>query len=215
MPNPQITKVILVEDHPLLRMGTRSVLTKLGDRISIVGEAESGEQLFSLLKHTTPDMVLLDIILPDTSGVKVAEQLRSMFPDIKILVLSSETSEATIMELIHVGIQGFINKNEPTQELLNAVESVICGIEYYGKDIARIIHDVSIAKSSPSVRFTDREIEIIRLCSEGYTGKQISDLINISVRTVDTHKTNIFNKLGIRNTVELIKYGLRNGIIVL
>lgn len=205
--------IILVEDHPLFRMGIKAALTANSDAIRIIGEADTGKSFYSLMVMLNPSLVLLDIRLPDTGGVEIATWLRQRYPQVKILVLSSETNENTIVELVSVGIDGFISKQEPTSELILAIESVMSGIAYFGKDVSKIIHDISIAKGTSPVQFTDRELEIIKLCAEETTGRKIAERLNISCRTVETHKANIFQKLGINSTVELIRYAVQTGII--
>ena len=205
--------IILVEDHPLFRMGIKAALTANSDAIRIIGEADTGKSFYSLMVMLNPSLVLLDIRLPDIGGVEIATWLRQRYPQVKILVLSSETNENTIVELVSVGIDGFISKQEPTSELILAIESVMSGIAYFGKDVSKIIHDISIAKGTSPVQFTDRELEIIKLCAEETTGRKIAERLNISCRTVETHKANIFQKLGINSTVELIRYAVQTGII--
>ncbi len=211
----EVTRIVLVDDHILFRIGLRSALEQCDTPLEIVGEAGSGRQLFEVLQGCMVDMVLLDIVLPEMSGIDIASKLRVEYPEIKILMLSAESDQETICRLMDIGIDGFVSKTVPVDELCRAVEYVADGAEYFGRDIARIIHDVRIAKSHQSTDFTPRENEIIEMCACGLSAKEIADKVHISIKTVESHKNNIFKKLGINNSVELVRYALKTGIIKL
>lgn len=208
----QPVDLILVEDHPLFLMGVKAALSN-HSHMRVVGETDSSNGLEGLLRAHHVQLILLDIKLPKTSGIEIARWVRADYPNVKILVLSSETSESTILELVEIGVNGFISKQEPMPELIRAIESVMSGYNYYGKDIAKIIHDVSIARNQPDAQFTKRELEIIALSAEMSTASEIADKLSLSPRTVESHKYTIFQKLGINSTVELIKYAVQKGII--
>lgn len=219
-------KLIIVDDHQLYRTGIRSFLSKASS-IQIIGEAACSRELFQLLqKNRIPDIVLLDILLPGETGVDIARILRAHYPQIKIIMLSSETSEEIITELSEIGIDGFVSKSSQREELLNAIKSVMQDTPYFGKDIACILYDLYInhvgtsaheknETSKESLLFTDKELDVIRLCGEGLRTKEIADKLCVSSRTVESHRRNIFKKLNINNSVELLKYGIRSGIIQL
>jgi DNA-binding NarL/FixJ family response regulator len=206
-------RVIIVDDHRIFRVGLRTDIQAMNVPVEIVGEASSAAEFFSLLETTKADMVLLDIILPDVSGIDIASLLRKEYPNLKILMLSAETDNETIEKLMKIGIDGFINKNVSTNELQNAIEYVAEGAEYYGRDIARIVHCVRMSRKNTDCHFTPRENEIIQMCAQGLSAKEIADKLNIGLKTVITHKYNIFKKMGICNCVELVKYALQKGII--
>lgn len=206
--------IILVDDHMLFRMGLRSAFERATTRIKIVGEASSSDELFALLPNVRADLILLDIVLPDVSGIEIARRLRRERPEMKILMLSAESDRQTIMQLMEVGIDGFVSKGVDVDELQRAVEYVACGAEYFGRDIARIIHCLKVArKNIDETVFTPREAEIISLCVKGFQAKEIADTLGVSIGTVNTHKNNIYKKLGINNSIELVSYALKNGII--
>ena len=209
--------VFIVDDHSLFRLGIKGILDdKLSD-IKVVGEAGDGKTLFQLLETTPVDLILLDITLPDISGVEIARRLRSEYPQIKILILSVENSSETIRHLLDIGIHGFISKQQTTgNELPDAVRTIMGGAEFFGKDIASILYNIYVSKknaSKPSAHFTHKELEIIELCREGFIGKEIAHRLNISLRTVDAHKKNIFRKLGINNTMEMVQHAIKAGVL--
>ena len=209
--------VILVDDHALFRIGVKGALLGSGGDVSVAGEADCGKALFKLLETTAADIILLDICLPDMSGIEIAKRLRDEYPNMKILAVSSENTKDVVSKLLEVGIDGFISKRQSSpDELVKAIYSIMDGFEYFGRDIASIMSNIFVSKkktTEPTFEFTEREREIIKLCNEGLQSKQIADRFNISPRTVDTHKTNIFKKLGINNTVEMVQYAMKYGII--
>ncbi len=208
-------KVVIVEDHPLVRLGLQSALSGPDGRFEVVGVADTAAAFWKLLPGIKADVVLLDIILPDETGVEIARRLRNENSPLRILVLSAETCRSTIFELMKIGIDGFVSKTVPTQELLTAIEYVADGIEYFGRDIAKIIRDLRNAGNKVESGFTARENEIVELCVQGLSVKEISRKLNISPNTVNTHKDNIFKKLGINSSMELVRWALDHGMIQL
>ena len=201
-------KILIVEDHVLTRMGTKAALNSSSKNCQIV--AEAGSVLKSL---PNIDLILLDLILPDGNGIEVVQFLRSRNMDNKVLIISADTDKNNILQLIQLGINGFISKFADISTLEYAIESIINGNDYYGKDISEIIHAVTIAKSPEEDLFTTRELEIIRLCAQGLSVKMIADELNISARTVENHKNNIFKKMGFNSTGELIYFAFEKGIV--
>ena len=212
-----MTRIIIVDDHNFFRMMLKTMLQTSCPDIFVAGEAATGEELFRLLPHTEADLVVLDVNLPDVWGVDVTRRLRSEYPKLKIIAVSGENTAETIQAMIEAGIDGFVSKQSSgVNELESAIHSVMNGVEYFGRDISSIIFDVYVAKKKTSTvtsEFTDREREIIHLCRDGLQCKEIAGRLGISVYTVNAHKRNIFEKLGINNTVEMVQYALEKGII--
>jgi len=210
-------KTIVVDDHPLFRKGIIATFNESNQDIMITGEAGSGEEMFKKLEHEVPDIVLLDINLPGIGGVEIARRLKRDFPTVKILVVSSENATETIKEMIEAGVNGFISKrNSGTHELAKAIQSVVSGLDYFGRDISSIIFDIFVSKRKTTIvnnDFTEREKEIILACKDGMLCKEIAEKLGISANTVNTHKKHIFQKLGINNTMEMVQYAIKNGII--
>ncbi|MDR1950727.1 MAG: response regulator transcription factor [Bacteroidales bacterium] len=213
----KITQVIVVDDHTLFRMGLKAIFHAEHPDIRVVGEAEDGKQLFALLPSTPADIVLLDINLPGMNGVEIARRLRSEYPDMKILAISAENTAETVQAMLEAGIDGFISKQKSNaDELGMAIRTVMSGLEFFGRDISSIIFDVYVSKKKTTAvtkEFTEREREIILLCRDGLLCKEIADRLDISINTVNTHKKRIFAKLGINNTIEMVQYALKTGII--
>ena len=212
-----VIQIIIVDDHRLVRMGLRKTFQFAYPDISVTGEADSGEAFFALSALATADLVLLDINLPGMGGAEIARRLRRDYPALKILAISAENSSETVQTMIDAGIDGFISKQQgDTDELANAIRSVMNGEEYFGRDIASIIYDVYVAKKRTTAitpEFTEREREVILLCRDGLLYKEIADRLGISIHTVNSHKKHIYQKLGINNTMEMVHYALKKGII--
>lgn len=206
--------VLLVEDQTLTRMGISLALNSGSSNCRIVAEAGSVHEAKELLKQLEKvDIVLLDLMLPDGNGTEIVQFLRSRGADTKVLVISADTTRENILQLIDLGIGGFISKFADISTLEAAITSVYSGIEYYGKDITEILHAVSTAKAQALDIFTSRELDIMRYCAKGLSVKQISEELNISTRTVENHKNNIFKKLGFNSTAELINYVFEHRIV--
>ena len=213
-------KVILIDDHQIVRDGIKALLSG-NENIDIIGEAKDAYALFEILKTQIPDVVLLDISLPSMSGIEVSKILTADFPQIKILMLSMYTSEDFIFNALKSGIHGYLPKNTTQKELLEAIDSVNNGKEYFSKCISDTIlrSYVNSAKHGNSNSndklsgLTSREREILQQVVEGNNNSSISEQLNISIRTVETHKTNIMRKLDLNSTIDLVKFALKNNLI--
>lgn len=206
--------IAILDDHDLIRLGLRSILAETPHTVSI--DVATADALFGQLQSGTPcDLILLDILLPGTNGIEVAQRLRAEYPNIKIIVVSMETKEYTLIHLMQIGIDGFISKNGPMEEVLAAIKSVEEGVPYYGRDLAVLVRDIVDARldKKSSALLTKRELEIVEACCNGLTGQQVADKFHISLRAVNSHKTNIFNKLGLSSSVEMVRFALEHGII--
>ena len=210
-------KVIIVDDQDFFSMGVKTAIENRHPDLCVVGEAASGAELFTLLKTTDADIMLLDINLPDMSGIDIARRLKTERPELKILVISSENSTLVVKEMLDIGVEGFISKRTGGVDMFaEAIRSIMQGVNYFGKDISEIIYNlyVSIKKTTEvTAEFTEQEKRIIELCRESLPGKLIADRLCISLRTVNNHKNNIFRKLGINSTAEMVQYALKHGII--
>ena len=207
-------KIAILDDHELIRVGVAGTLQSTPH--SVTFSVSTAAQLFEALEAGTPcDIVLLDILMPDTNGVEVAERLRREYPDIKIIVLSIDNREFTLIQLLKIGMDGFVSKSSPLSEIPLAIDSVANGVPFYGRDISILIRDITDAKLNNKniAALSKREIEIIKACCDGLMGKEIADKFHISLRAVNSHKTNIFNKLGLSSSVEMVRFAIEHGII--
>jgi DNA-binding NarL/FixJ family response regulator len=213
-----MTKVIVVDDHELMRLGVvTAIKTRHAARLCVVGEAGNGEELFAILDEVTPDIILLDIELPGMGGIDIARRLKSERPEIKILAFSHVTDTDVLQSMLETGIEGFIGKSDgKLSNIGEAIQHVMQGVAYFGKDVAQILYPIYVAKKQTTEvtsEFTPQEKRIIELCRDGLLGKEIADQLEISLRTVDKHKSNIYRKLGINTMTEMLRCAIKNGII--
>lgn len=206
--------IALLDDHQFVRIGVATTLRNTKHTITI--SVATADELFNALLQGSPcDILLLDILLPGMNGIEVAKRMRSEYPKIKIIVLSVDSREYTLIQLLQIGIDGFVSKRGTQDEVVRAIDYVEKGVPFYGRDIAILIRDISDAKLNKqnTAALTKRELEIIQACCDGLLGKEIAEKLNISLRAVNSHKTNIFNKLGISSSVELVRFAIEHGII--
>lgn len=215
-------KIILVDDHQLVRTGIANLLAD-DQGLEIIGEAPDGKEFFALLKQVKPDMAILDIAMPGPSGIEITKRLHSEYPAIRILILSMHTSEEFIFNAINAGAQGYIPKNTSRKELIEAIYAIHRGEEYFAESISNVILKSYIKKAHTDNKETEikeqllskREIEVLRLFAEGYTNQEIADKLFISIRTVESHKNHIMARLELKTTVDLVKFAIRNHIVLL
>ncbi len=214
--------IVLVDDHQIVRDGIKSLLSDCID-IKIIAEAKDGIELFNLLKGEIPDIILMDISLPGMSGIEISKRLRVDYPEIKILMLSMYTSEDFIFNALKAGVMGYLPKNTTRDELLQAINSIAANREYFSKSISDTILKsyVNTAKNGSAISsdtlesLTNREREILHYVVEGNNNTSIANQLCISIRTVETHKSSIMRKLNLGNTVDLIKFAIKNNLIEL
>jgi DNA-binding NarL/FixJ family response regulator len=205
-------KIFLVDDHRLVRRGIKSLLNKYYD-FEIIGEADSGEEALEKIQENMPEIILMDVSLPGMNGFETVTKIKELFPKIKALFLSMHDEAEYIIRSIKSGGDGYILKSAESDELINAIRNIISGEKYYSGEIAKIIFNnynfetsqPKIAKNEKCIALTQREKEILRLVSDGYSAKEIAEMLFISPRTVETHRLRIMQKLEAHNTAELIK----------
>lgn len=211
-------KVILADDHQMFRDGIKSVLNDESD-IEIVGEVATGNELLNLLKKCHPSLVITDISMPDLSGIEATRTIAQKYPCSKVLILSMHTNEEFIMNAIKAGASGYLPKDAGRGELLKAIRALNAGDEYFTNDVSQTIaksylKETQLAEQRKTeTHITPREKEIIKYVAEGMLNKEIAEKLCISIRTVDTHKTHILNKLELKSSVDLVRYAIKNGII--
>jgi len=211
-------KIVLADDHQIFRDGIKALLSD-EQHIEVIAEASNGEELLSLLKVVKPDVLVLDISMPRISGIELAKTISEAYPEIRILILSMHKNNDFVINAMINGAKGYLPKDTSRKELLDAINTIYHGDEYLGKLISTNILKSYIGRThSGNESFKDeqltlREKDIIRLVGQGLANKEIADRLFISIRTVDSHKNHIMNKLKIKSTAELIIYGIKNKII--
>lgn len=209
-------KVILVDDHQMFRDGVKSVLSD-EENIAIIGEVGHANDLYKLLESNSPDLIITDISMPDISGIDITKYVSENFPGINILILSMHSNEEFITKALNAGANGYLPKDTSMNELLQAINIIAKGENYFNKGISDTILKSMVNKSkvSRNDNLTSRELEIVHQVVEGLSNKEIAEKLNISVRTVDSHKNNILHKLGLKSSVELVKYAIKNNLVML
>jgi len=213
-------RVALVEDHQLVRDGIRSLLTNLPN-IEVVAEADCAKTMLNLIEQARPNVLLVDISLPEISGIELAKLITTNHPGIKVIILSMHTEQEFIFNSLRNGAKGYLHKSISREELIEAIEQVYNGSEYFSNEVLGIIlksylrqiKNPERVEEYEDKKLTPREMEILRMVAQGYSNQLIADKLFISVRTVESHKNHIMQKLELTTTVDLVKYAIKNGII--
>lgn len=211
--------MLLADDHPVVRRGIEGCLAKY-HHLEVVGEANTGEQVLKLAAELAPDVLLLDLNMPGPDGVTVAEQLRVIAPNTKIIILSMHVDHPTLQRLVQVGIRGYILKTAPPEEIVEGINAVYNGEIYFSRDVARLALsqyiEVATGKpQSPLSKLTAREIEILSLIAEGYSNKDVAQKLNLSIRTIETHRERLMRKLNIHSAAGLTRFAISAGLVKL
>ena len=214
-----MTEIILIDDHKIVRDGIRMLLES-SDKNKIIGEYDSFMQFTDSQSKKIPDVYILDISMPDINGIEASRIIKTENPNAKIIILSMYNNEEFVLKAISAGANAYLPKNISKRELLNAVEKVANGEEYFAEEIQKIIIKSMMQKSNsidvPKLNtLSKREVQLLKLIVEGRTNKEIADELFISVRTVESHKNHIMVKLELKNQVELIKFAIKEGITAL
>lgn len=211
-------KMIIVEDHQLLREGLKTMICSF-ENIEIVDEAEDGLEAMRKIRKMQPDMILLDLSMPKMDGISIMREVKSQFPAIKILVLTIHEVDHYVLEAFNAGADGYCVKNASRKELEVAIKSVADGKRYVSPGITASILDgyidgrKKLREKSIWDTVTQREREILKLIAEGYLNKEIAEFLNISIKTVEKHRSNIMKKLDLHNVASLTAYAIERGLI--
>jgi DNA-binding NarL/FixJ family response regulator len=208
-------KILLVDDHGVLRAGLRALLDSEKD-MEVVGEAGSAAEALRLASQLAPDVALMDISLPDQSGIQITQILKARNPKLRILILTIHEDEGLLRAAIQNGASGYILKRAVASELVNAIRSVQAGDLYIHPAMTRALLSESPldrASSVDSLTLTARELDVLRLIAQGFTNRQIADKLTLSVRTVESHRANLMDKLDLHSRVELVRYAAKRGFV--
>lgn len=209
-------RVLIADDHGLLRAGLRTLLNA-EPAIKVVAEASDGYEALRKVKTTNPDVILMDISMPGQCGIETARKLKQIKPGVHILILTVHEDKSLLREAIQAGASGYIVKRAVESELINAIHAVSHGDMYVHPAMTRfILHETTHKRPEPKQPLeplTNREIDVMRLIVHGYTNRQIAELLNLSRRTVESHRANIMGKLQVNSRVELMRYAEESGFL--
>lgn len=211
-------RVLVSDDHTILRSGLKMLLNAETD-IEVVGEATTGEEAITLAEQLRPDLVLMDISMPGIGGIDATAEIKKQHPEIKVLMLTMHENEAYLFRTIKAGGSGYVLKKAADTELIDAIHQVMEGGAFLRPSVTKaLVKDYLERVEQGEARdsygtLTEREREILKLIAEGHTNPEIAKLLVISVRTVETHRAHIMDKLGIHQRSELVKYALRKGLL--
>ncbi len=207
-------RVLIVDDHAIVRDGLVSLLARRKD-IEVVGQAADGRQGIEAAHALLPDVILMDIAMPGMNGLEATKEIRKALPGIRVLVLTQYESKEYVLPLVRAGAAGYLAKRARGEELVNAIRTVYFEGACLPPNIARAV--MNRVSESPSEEggqpvLTEREKQVVRLVADGLSSREIAERLCLSVKTVDTHRANILEKLGAHNSAEVIKYAIREGI---
>ena len=208
-------KVLIVDDHLLVRSGIKSLLEDV-EEIKVIDEAENGAEAITKAVEHNPDVILMDISMPDMSGLEATAKIKKRLHYANVLILTMHENEEYIYSALKLGASGILHKNISKEELSLAIKTVAAGKRYFGLSISQIVIENLVKKfdesmdSKYSIILTKREKEVLNLIAKGFSNQEIADSLGISPRTVDSHKTNLMQKLNIKSSAALTKYAIEN-----
>lgn len=209
-------RVLLADDHSLVRAGIRSLLDNIHG-VEVVAETGDGRSVLRLVKEQQPDVVLLDIAMPILNGLEAAARISKDYPRIPVIMLSMHANEEYVLQALRAGAAGYLLKDAATDELNIAIRSVINGKKFMSPGISKTLIDDyldnNVRARSPLERLTARQREILQLVAEGRTTRQIAGLLSVSIKTVETHRAQLMDRLEIRDVPGLVRYAIRTGLI--
>ncbi len=208
-------KIVLAEDHVLVREGIKKIIESL-QGLQVVGEVGDGLQLLDLLKGVAADMVILDISMPSLPGIEATREIKKAYPAVKVLILTMHKKKEYLNNAISAGVDGYLLKEDAPKELLNAIDKIRQGLIYVSPLLSSDLADLYVQGRrredvEPTVPLTPREIEIIRLIAEGKSSKEIAEILFLSFRTIQNHRTKIMRKLNLKKNTDLVRYAIRKG----
>ncbi len=211
-------EVFIVDDHKLVT-DCISLFLKGSDKVEVTGIAHGGQEVLGLLEKKVPNVILLDISMPEMTGIEATEKIKKKYPDIKVLILSMHSDYNNISDAIDAGADGYVPKDVTAEELVEAIITVDEGKNFFHTSISdEIIKNYATKRKKSSTlipQLTKRELEVLKLFAEGYNNNEIAQRLFLSVRTIESHKNHILQKTSMKNSVELIKFAIKNKIIEL
>jgi len=201
--------IVLADDHALFRKGVRKIIEEVPD-LKVVGEVKDGLEILELLKKTSPDLVILDISMPNLRGLEAAREIKGLYPQVKVLLLTMHKKKDFLQQGLEAGVDGFLVKEDADTELLQAVQSIRKGEKYYSPLLSSRLADLAFHRGEKDP-LTKREKEVAKLLAEGKSSKEIAQMLYISIYTVRRHRDNIMRKLDLKGLADLVRYALDQG----
>lgn len=210
-------KILVADDHEIVRGGVRNLIESGG--YICCGEAEGGRQAVKMTEELKPDVVILDVTMPELNGIEAARQILKLCPGTKVLVFTVHDAEQVVVEIFRSGAHGYVLKSDAGRQLLAAIECVLAGKHYFSAQVSEVIFGSMKGGNLPHLpsrkedKPTNRERELIQLLAEGLSNKEAAEKLGISVKTIETHRAAVMRKLGLHSIGELVRYAIRNHII--
>jgi two-component system, NarL family, response regulator NreC len=210
------TRVLIADDHAIVRAGLRALVKSEAD-LELVGEASDGEEALQLAESLHPDILVLDLSLPDLDGIQVTKQVQARLPGVRVLILTVHDDEALVREAVRAGAAGYIIKQAAEAELISAIRTIQIGDVYVPPKMLRALLSEPPKASAPGPRpeelLTPRELDVLDRIVQGYTNRQVAEELKLSVRTVEGYRANLTEKLGLRNRADLVRYAREHGLL--
>jgi DNA-binding NarL/FixJ family response regulator len=211
-------KVLLADDHSLFRAGVHALLSNI-EGVDVVGEADTGRKALEMVGARTPDVVLMDIAMPEMNGLETTTRVTKEFPSVRVIMLSMHAGEEYVMQALRAGASGYLLKDAATSELELAVRAVARGETYLTPTISKRVIDDYLMRTTgaqgPVDQLTKRQREILQLIAKGYTSKEMAQMLNLSPKTIETHRTQLMKQLDIHDVAGLVRYAIRVGLVML
>ena len=205
-------RIILADDHCIVRQGIRALLEGAG--FEVVGEAADGQEAIRLVDTLEPDVVVLDLIMPMLNGLDAGRQIRQRHPSIPILLLTMHTEEHHVAAALRAGIKAYLLKTQAAEDLVRAIREVMRGHVFLSAAVSRVVVEGYVSGvPAPGDSLAPRERQVLQLVAEGNTSKEIAVLLGLSVKTVDSYRARVMEKVGVHDTASLVRYAIRNGVI--
>ena len=213
------TRILIADDHEIVRRGLRALIESQANW-EVVGEAVTGREAVELARRFVPQVAVLDVSMPEMNGLEATRQILKALPQTEVLILTMHESEQVVREVLDSGARGYVLKSDAGRDLISAVEALRQRRPFFSSRVSEMLlqnyrgrQERPIAGDPPRSRLTAREREIVQLLAEGKTNKEVASSLNISIKTAETHRTNIMNKLDLHSVTELVRYAVRNNMV--
>jgi DNA-binding NarL/FixJ family response regulator len=209
-----LIRVLIADDHGIVRSGLRMLIERQID-MEVVAEADDGVAALESTQANRPDVAVLDVSMPRMTGLQAAREIRAHVPDTRVLLLSMHDDERYFLEGLEAGAAGYVLKRAADTDLIGAVRTVACGRTFLSDEAQRTLMDAWLegGRAEPDDPLTPRELEVVKLIAEAFTNRQIAETLKLSEKTIESHRANVFAKLGMRDRVELVRYAIRRGLV--